>query len=213
MNMKLLPVLAATMCAIILSSCSYGRTYTSYKAPLALRAYEIEERDTYVYYSSLPALRVYKAERRRAARDYEAQRLRAARAYEAERRRASRIYETGRRRAARQSYTLSNTTLPNSQPEVMVKALLAVWAAQEHAGECCQDAAADGGQAWLERRPGLGWAAAAFSPRAAGAGGRRRRAGRGGHGGAGRASSGPRNGPGPARPSSAGASARRPSGP
>jgi hypothetical protein len=108
MNMKLLPVLAATMRAIILSSCSYGRTYTSYKAPLALRAYKIEERDTYVYYPSLPALRVYEVERRRAARDYEAQRLRAAIAYEAERRRASRIYEAERRRAARQSYTFSN---------------------------------------------------------------------------------------------------------
>src|SRR6476619_1361443 len=105
---------------------------------------------------------------------------------------------------------LPSTTLPVSQPEVVIEALPAEGTAQLDAAELGQDAAADGGQAWPWRRSGLGRAAGSFSPRAADAAGTRRRAGTRARGGAGHASSGPRNGRGPARPSSAGASARRP---
>ena len=57
-----------------------------------------------------------------------------------------------------------STTLPVSQPEVVIEALPAVGAAQLDAAELRQDAAADGGQAWPWRRSGLGRAAGSFSP-------------------------------------------------
>src|SRR4249919_2618059 len=120
-----------------------------------------------------------------------------------------RLYLTADERRAFMA-AASSTTLPVSQPEVVIEALPAVGAAQLDAAELGQDAAADGGQAWPWRRSGLGRAAGSFSPRAADAAGTRRRAGTRARGGAGHASSGPRNGRGPARPSSAGASARRP---
>src|SRR4051812_17181268 len=94
----------------------------------------------------------------------------------------------------------SSTTLPSSEPEVVLEAPPTVRAAEEHAGQCGHDPSAHGGQARPGRRPGLGRGAGAFSPRAAGAAGRRRPAGTGARGGAARARSGPRSGPAPARP-------------
>src|SRR3954469_24778346 len=93
-----------------------------------------------------------------------------------------------------------STTLPPSEPEVVLEAPPTVRAAEEHAGERGHDAPPDGGQARPGRRSGLGGGLGPFSPRAAGAAGRRRRAGTGARGGAARASCAPRSGPAPARP-------------
>jgi Spy/CpxP family protein refolding chaperone len=57
-----------------------------------------------------------------------------------------------------------STTLPRSEPEVMVEALPAVRAAQQDAGERGQDAPPDGGQARSRRRSGFGRDAGAFPP-------------------------------------------------
>src|SRR3954447_4709319 len=108
---------------------------------------------------------------------------------------------------------LPNTTLPPSEPEVVLEARPAVRAAQQDPGERGHDAPPDGGQARPGRWSGLGRGLGPFSPRAAGAAGRRRRAGTAGRGGAARATSAPRSGPAPARPWAAGAPARTPSGP
>src|SRR5687767_7619627 len=88
-------------------------------------------------------------------------------------------------------------TLPRSETPVMLEGLLAVRAAHQHAADRGQDAPADGGQARTRWRSGLDRGAGAFSPRAAGAGERRRRAGTRARGGSGHARSDLRNGPAP----------------
>ena len=50
-----------------------------------------------------------------------------------------------------------STTLPRSQPEVMVEALRAVRAVQQDFGKGRHEAPPDGGQARPGWRPGLGW--------------------------------------------------------
>src|SRR5690242_1160421 len=99
------------------------------------------------------------------------------------------IYDTG-----------LSTTLPASEPEVMLEVHATVRASQEHAGQGRRDPSANGGQARRGWRAGLGRGPSPFSPRAAGAAGRRKRAGKAARGGAGRARSAPRNGRAPARP-------------
>src|SRR4051794_34045170 len=93
----------------------------------------------------------------------------------------------------------SSTTLPPSEPEVVLEAPPTVRAAEEHAGQRGHDPSAHGGQARRGRRSGLG-RPGSFPPRAAGAAGRRGRAGTGARGGAARARTAPRSGPARARP-------------
>src|SRR3954447_17676801 len=94
---------------------------------------------------------------------------------------------------------LLSTTLPPSEPEVMLEALPAVRAAQEHAGERGRDPPADGGQARRGRRSGLG-RPGSFPPRAAGAAGGGGGAGTGARGDGARARTAPRSGRARARP-------------
>src|SRR4051794_41906406 len=57
-----------------------------------------------------------------------------------------------------------STTLPPSEPEVMLEAPPAVRTAQQDAGQGRQDAAPDGGQARPGRRSGLGPCGGFFPP-------------------------------------------------
>src|SRR5690242_4865110 len=93
-----------------------------------------------------------------------------------------------------------STTLPPSEPKVVLEVLVAAGAAQEDPGERRHDPPADGRQARARRRSGLGRCRDAFSPRAGGAAERRRPAGTAARGGGARATSGPRSGRAPARP-------------
>src|SRR4051794_5834338 len=93
-----------------------------------------------------------------------------------------------------------STTLPPSEPEVMLEVLPAVRAAQEQAGERRHDPSADGGQARRGRRSGLGRDLGPFPPRAASAAGRRRPAGTAARGDGARARTAPRSGRARARP-------------
>src|SRR3712207_8880611 len=84
----------------------------------------------------------------------------------------------------------------------------------DEGGELDQQGAADGGQGRMGRRTGgAGFPPAGHSAEAAGAAGRRGRPAPSGRGGAARPRSAPPSGRGRVLPSSAGAPARRPSGP